>query len=115
MGIAKRYLKTKSVCKAKFTLPREAAGFAQQVYIVGDFNNWSAKATPMKKLKDGSFTIVLDLSQGQNYEYRYLIDGSRWENDWNADKYVRSPHGDCDNSVVVVEMAGGFARETVEV
>jgi 1,4-alpha-glucan branching enzyme len=115
MGIAKRYLKTKPICKAKFTLPREAAAFARRANIVGDFNDWDANATRMKKLKDGSFTIVLDLPQGREYQYRYLIDGTRWENDWNADKYVRSPLGDCDNSVVVVEAVEGVVREVVKV
>jgi 1,4-alpha-glucan branching enzyme len=115
MSIAKRYLKTKPVCKVKFTLPKEAADFAQSVYIVGDFNSWSAEATPMKRLRDGSFTVVLDLDQGRDYEYRYLIDGARWENDWNADRYVRSPLGDCDNSVIVVEAVAGAVRETVKV
>ena len=115
MGIAKRYLKTKPICKAKFTLPSEAAGSARRVHLVGDFNNWSATATPMKKLKDGSFTVVIDLPQGEEYQYRYLIDDGRWENDWNADKYVRSPLGDCDNSVIVVEAISGAVRETVKI
>lgn len=115
MGIAKRYLKTKPVCKAKFTLPKRAVGFAKRVNLVGDFNDWSADATPMKRLRDGSFTVVLDLEQGRDYEFRYLIDGIRWENDWNADRYVRSPLADCDNSVIVVEAVAGAVRETVRV
>ena len=34
-------------------------------------------------------------------QYRYLLDGARWENDWQADKYLRNEYGG-DNSVVVV-------------
>jgi hypothetical protein len=56
----------------------------------------------MKRLKSGDFTITIDLNINKEYQYRYLIDEMIWENDWQADKYVSSPYGDCDNSVVVV-------------
>ena len=55
----------------------------------------------MKKLKKGEYTIKLDLEPGREYQFRYLIDELKWENDWNADKYVQSPYGDSDNSVVM--------------
>ena len=100
--IKKQYLKTKSVCRVTFRLPAGAAPEAQHVFIVGDFNNWNLHATPMKKLQNGSFTVTLDLEPGREYKFRYLIDDVTWENDWNADKYVKSPFGDSDNSVVVV-------------
>jgi hypothetical protein len=31
-----------------------------------------------------------------------LIDETKWENDWHADKYVPTPYGNAENSVVVV-------------
>ena len=101
-GIKKEYLKSKKVCKVTFRLPRIAAPDANSVCIVGDFNDWNIYANPMKRLKKGDFTITLDLKPGNEYQFRYLIDGSTWENDWNADKYVKSPFGDSDNSVIVV-------------
>ena len=55
----------------------------------------------MKKLKKGEYTVTLELKSGKEYQFRYLVDESRWENDWNADKYVKSPFG-TDNSVVIV-------------
>jgi 1,4-alpha-glucan branching enzyme len=100
-GIKKEYLKTKDVCKVTFRLPKVAAPGAKKASIVGDFNSWSIYATPMKKLKNGDFTITLELEPGKEYQFRYLIDDDRWENDWNADKYVKSPFGS-DNSVVYV-------------
>jgi len=54
----------------------------------------------MKKQKDGSFKLVLDLEIGRSYQFRYLLDDNRWENDWNADKYERSDFGNCENSVI---------------
>ncbi len=98
----KKYLKSKPVCKAKFLMPKQAIGDAKSVNIVGDFNHWNVNASPMKKLKNGGFAIALDLPAGKEYQFRYLIDGTKWENDWAADKYVPSPFGDADNSVIVV-------------
>ncbi len=102
VGIGKEYLENKNVCRVTFRLPKIAVLCAKTVYIVGDFNSWSIHANPMKMLKNGDFSISLKLEPGKEYQFRYLIDDARWENDWNADKYVKSPYGDCDNSVVVV-------------
>lgn len=99
--IKKQFLKSKPVCKATFTLPAEAAPEARTVEIVGDFNNWDAgQAIAMKKQKD-VFKAVVELETGKEYQFRYLIDGQAWENDWEADAYVSTPFG-VDNSVVSV-------------
>lgn len=102
MSIKKQYLKTKSVCKVTFTLPKDIAGSAGSVYIVGEFNGWDANSHPMKLQKDGSFNLTINLEKGREYQYRYLLNGSTWENDDCADKYVKSPYGNSENSVVVV-------------
>ena len=101
-GIKKKYLKSKNVCKVTFTLPGTVAGDAEDVCIVGDFNNWDFQSSPMRKLRNGDYRIDMDLYPGSEYQFRYLINGSRWENAWNADKYVKTPYGDADNSVIVI-------------
>lgn len=100
-GIKKDYLTTKNKCMVTFRLPSIAAPNAKCVCIVGEFNGWNMRANPMKKQKNGDYSITLELAPGRQYQYRYLIDESKWENDWRADKYVRSPLGNCDNSVVI--------------
>jgi 1,4-alpha-glucan branching enzyme len=102
VSLKKQYLKTKNVCKVTFRLPKAAVPKAAAVHIVGEFNNWSTVATPMKKLKNGEFKAILDLPPGKAYQFRYLIDQTLWENDWEADRYVKSDYGDCENSVVEV-------------
>jgi 1,4-alpha-glucan branching enzyme len=102
MGIKKKYLKSGPICKVTFRLPREAVPDAESITIVGDFNNWNETDLPLKKLKNGTFTVTIDLQRDREYQYRYLIDSSKWENDWNADKYIPAPYGDSENSVVVV-------------
>lgn len=99
--IKKQFLKSKPVCKATFTLPAEAAPEAKTVEILGDFNNWKEGVT-MKKQKSGIFKAIVELETGKEYQFRYLIDGETWENDWEADKYVSTPYG-TENSVVVAE------------
>jgi len=101
-GIKKEPVKEKDVCIVTFKLPIIAAPNAKSVCIVGDFNDWNIHANPMKKQKNGDFTIKLDLEKGREYQFRYLIDDMTWENDWNADKYAKSPYGDVDNSVVII-------------
>lgn len=99
-GIKKEYLKTRNACKVTFKLPKEAAPDASSVAIVGEFNGWDTEAHPMKRQINGDYTITLELEAGREYQYRYLIDHCRWENDYHADQYVKSPFGDCENSVV---------------
>ncbi len=101
--VEEKFLETKKACRITFRLPKAAAPDAKSVCIVGDFNNWNTHANPMKKLKDGDYSIKLDLEPGREYQFRYLVDELKWENDRNADKYVRSVYGDCDNSVVIVD------------
>jgi 1,4-alpha-glucan branching enzyme len=102
MSIKKQPKKKMSVCKVTFQLHKEKAASAKDIHLVGDFNNWDTTATPMKKQRDGSFSVNLDLNLGQEYQYRYLIDGANWENDTEADKYIPSPFGDSENSVIIL-------------
>ena len=101
MSLKKQYLKTTGLCKVTFSIPKEAAGAASRVHLVGDFNDWNRDTTPMKRLKNGSFTVTLTLAPNKEYQFRYLVDGHRWENDWHADKYVPNAHGS-DDSVALV-------------
>ncbi len=98
--LKKQYLKSKDICKVTFYTP--AAIEAETVYLVGDFNDWDEEATPMDRLKDGRFKVTLDLEKDKSYQFRYLVNGAEWHNDWEADKYVPNPFSG-DNSVVVTE------------
>ncbi len=95
--LKKRFFKTKDTCKVTFELPSGIE--AKSAALVGDFNGWDAAATPMKKVK-GVWKVTLELDTGKEYQYRYLVNGTEWHNDWDADKYVPN-NVDGDNSVVV--------------
>ena len=100
-GIKKQNLKTNGWCNVTFKLPKEAAQDAQLVTIAGDFNDWNLSSTEMKKLKNGDFQLTLKLEKDREYRFRYLIDTTRWENDWHADQYVPNAFG-CEDSLVKV-------------
>lgn len=86
----------------RFELP--AAIWAESVYLVGDFNNWSETAHPMiRDRNEGCWYVVLELERGKEYQFRYLVNGREWHNDWQADKYVPNPYGGT-NSVVSTEL-----------
>jgi 1,4-alpha-glucan branching enzyme len=101
MSLTKEY--SKNTCTVTFSLPKEAVGSANAVHLVGDFNDWDHTATPMTKNNDGEFVVTLVLEQHRDYQFRYLIDGDRWENDWNADRYEPNRYG-VENSVAVIEL-----------
>lgn len=101
MSLRKQYLKTKPVCKVTFSFPKAGFGSPKSVHLVGDFNNWNKTAAPMRRLKNGSFTLTIALERNREYQFRYLLDGQRWENDWEADTYVPNDFGS-ENSVVAV-------------
>lgn len=95
--LKKQYLKSKPVCKVTFYTPEEIQ--AEEITLVGDFNEWDEEATPMTKMKDGRFKVVLPLEKDNEFQFRYLVNGAEWHNDWEADKYVPNPYLG-DNSVV---------------
>lgn len=100
MSLKKQTLKTRPICKVSFRVPKEAAKDAKNISIVGDFNEWNETATPMKALKSGDFTAVVELDTSKpEYQFRYLYDGEIWENDWEADAYINNGKG-ADNSVI---------------
>jgi 1,4-alpha-glucan branching enzyme len=81
--------------RVTFELP--AAVTAERVVLCGEFNDWSATATPMRQMKNGSWRATLGLRAGADYRYRFLVDGERWINDWSADAYLPNPFGGDDS------------------
>ena len=90
--------KTKNV-SVTFSLPAEVA--SESVAIVGDFNNWDeSKHAMTRDKKSGEWKKNVQLKPGR-YEFRYLIDGARWENDRDADGSAPTPFFS-ENSVIEI-------------
>jgi 1,4-alpha-glucan branching enzyme len=81
----------------RFALPPTSG--AEVASLIGSFDNWAIIGRPMQRLDDGSFELTLSLPRGRRYEFRYLLDGYRWENDPEADDYAPNAYGGY-NSVI---------------
>jgi 1,4-alpha-glucan branching enzyme len=71
---------------------------ARTVYLAGDFNDWDPAATPMKRRKDGTWAATMRLARPRSYAYRFVVDGSHWLSDDQADSQAPDGHGS-SNSV----------------
>ncbi|WP_191602204.1 isoamylase early set domain-containing protein [Marinomonas algicola] len=100
--IEKKYLKSKPICKVKFSLAKNETESAKTVSVVGDFNNWDASANPLKKQKTGNFASTIDLKINEDYQFRYVLDGEVWINDENADRYVPANIGKEQNGLLSI-------------
>lgn len=88
--------------KVRVTFSMPAAIWADTIYLVGDFNNWDKTATPLR-LGEQNWSVSLELEIDRAYQYRYLVNGSDWYNDWRADRYEPNEFGG-DNSVVITSL-----------
>lgn len=101
MSLKKQYLKSKPVCKVTFSVSPELVENGERVALVGEFNNWNQNdAIDLSKLKNGSFKTTVDLPVEAEYQFKYIIDNSKWINDDEADFYVNNGINDEKNSVV---------------
>lgn len=98
MSVKKQFIKTKPVCKVTFSVDAKDAA---AVSVVGDFNNWSAQAGELGKLKNGSFKGTFEVSKDASYEYKYIIDGN-YANEPEADSYKWNDYAQSENSVLAV-------------
>jgi 1,4-alpha-glucan branching enzyme len=100
MSLIKKHLKTRPVCKATFTLAADAANGSGAVYLIGDFNAWEDNTLPMKKKKDGSWSLEIELEPGREYQFLYHLGEKVYLNDDAADASVPNPYGTGENSII---------------
>ena len=71
------------------------------VALVGDFNAWDPRATPMRRQGQGDlWTAQVELADGL-HSYAYVIDGEQWQPDPGAPLSPETPFG-LRSSVIVV-------------
>ena len=91
--------KGKSV-RVTFELPKDAA--SERVAVVGDFNDWNKDKDTMKlDKKKGVWKKSISLKPGNEYQFRYYVDGQEWRNDEQADGYASNPFFS-ENSVLAI-------------
>jgi len=97
--LKKNYTKTGHFCRVTFKMPPDVD--ARKVMLCGDFNDWNKKATVMKPLKDGSFSVTVTLPANSSYRFKYYLGAHRWENDGDADGYIHNDFGSEDSLLKV--------------
>jgi len=95
--LKKTFAKSSKTCRVTFTVPAEVG--AEEVHVCGEFNDWDETSHPLKRRKEGHFSTTLTLETGRDYRFRYLLDGERWENDWEADAYMPNEFGSEDSII----------------
>jgi len=98
--ISKEFTPKRTVCKVTLTLPEEWAN--KEVVVAGSFNDWDTSSDKLEK-KNGKWTTTLRLKPENEYRFKYLIDGEKWENDDAADLYVPNEFGSEDSVIKIGE------------
>ncbi|MBZ0268288.1 alpha-glucosidase C-terminal domain-containing protein, partial [bacterium] len=74
-------------------------------HLVGSFDDWNQQAHPMNDEDgDGAWTITMTLNPGV-YEYKFLVDGSNWLEDPEAEETLEDPYGGKNSVLRVGEQA----------
>lgn len=94
----KQFAKNNVECKVTFQVPAELLNGSKSASVAGEFNGWDAEANPVKITK-GVGSVSITLPVGKEFQYKFIIDGQRWENDPEADKYISNEYGEA-NSIV---------------
>jgi hypothetical protein len=95
--VQKTYFKTKNYCKVKFTFKVENA---ETVEILGLNSDWE-KGVLMSRKKDGTFSCDVSLPKDAEHEFKYLVNGTEWLNEPEADTHKPNIFGG-SNSVLVL-------------
>lgn len=98
MSVKKQFIKTKPVCKVTFSIEAKEAN---QVAVIGDFNDWKIEDGTMSKLKNGTFKGTFELDKDSTYEFKYVVDGA-YINESEADSYRWNDFAGTENSVLEV-------------
>ena len=91
---------TADAVEVTFSLPPDVR--ADRVALSGESNSWSVEDIKLERVDGGPWQVTVALEPGRSYRYRFLLDGERWENAWQADGYVPNPYGS-DDSIVIVQ------------
>lgn len=95
--MARNKNKDQKLSKIKFQFPTIEG--VKEVRLVGTFNNWNENANPLRRSRNGEWSIVLGLNPGK-YEYKYKTNLG-WFNDPKAQTYVGNPFGDTNSQIEV--------------
>ncbi len=103
MTVSKKFNKTSNEYRLTFKVSKEAAQGAKQVFLLCEYNGWDPIEMELLKSGDFKYDLKVKVEEKTEYQYRFRLvmeDGQeKYDNDWNADRYVTNPFGG-ENSLV---------------
>jgi len=102
MSCTKKSIKARAATRVRFRISQEQSNNNAAIYVAGTFNNWDEYSLPMKKQKDGSFMLEIELPAGEKHLFRYVGADGLWFNDPEADAYEPSGFAGVYNCVLRV-------------
>jgi hypothetical protein len=87
--------------KAFVSLCYKPKDLQKQVFLCGDWDDWNETRTPMKRQKDGSFKVLIELPMGgkQHYKFRDGDKDSHWHVDGSHKLFLKDLRN-IDNSLL---------------
>jgi hypothetical protein len=72
------------------------------VAVVGDFNDWNPRATPLRPTSDSLWSVVIPLRPGR-YRYTFVVDGTQWRRDPAAPRSLEDDFGTPTSVITVAQ------------
>jgi hypothetical protein len=72
------------------------------VTLVGDFNDWDPRATPLRPAADSIWSVVVPLRPGR-YRYTFVVDGTQWRRDPSAPRALEDDFGTPTSVITVAQ------------
>lgn len=79
------------------------APYASSVALVGDFNNWDPKATPLRAATGGGVWSVEVPIQPGRHLYAFVVDGTVWRPDPAAPQATGEDFGEPNSALIVAD------------
>ena len=76
------------------TFRSKAPKSTRSLQLLGEFNDWRSDRHPMKRRKDGTWSVTVRLPKDEQFQFRYLIDGEQWLTDEQSDGLAHNELGD---------------------
>lgn len=96
--------------KVQVTFTMQPLEGVEELYLCGEFNEWSERSTPLARGADGSWSVTLSLDAGRSYRFRYRDNRLQWHNDPSADAYVPNVFSSEDSVVDLAAVGAGQAE-----
>ncbi len=84
--------RTRTGPKKEFVLFEYFDPSSKIVALVGDFNQWNPSIRPMKRDGGGLWKVKVLLAPG-SYQYKFVVNGDRWEEDPLNLHRIMNEHG----------------------